>query len=181
MLTKILKTLKNDKGSAYIDSAVKLIISIILAAIVLFGFFAILKSGVLPGIQAHIDGNMNGGQVQAMTDIGKAYARWKNDLMDEVNGNLDEISQSDEVRLIYGLHAGLITIEDFELSEEALFAKLPEKAVIPENDTEILIYWYYSSIQYIDGTHTTLMTREEFKNYERTDEGKAEIMEIIGS
>lgn len=181
MLNKILKTLKNDKGSAYIDSAVKLIIAIILAAIVLFGFFAILKSGVLPGIQAHIDGNMNGGQAQAMTDVGKVYAKWKNDLMDEVNGNLDEISQSDEVRLIYALHTGLITAEDFELDEEALFAKLPEKAVIPENDPEILIYWYYSSLQYIDGTDTTLMSREEFESYERTDEGKIEIMEAIGS
>lgn len=179
--TKILKTLKNDKGAAYIDSAVKLIIAVILAAILLFGFFAILKSSVLPGIQAHVDQNMNGGQVQAMTNIGKVYAKWKNDLMEEVSGDIEEIKKSEDIRLIYALHAGLITPEDFELSDDALLAKLPEEAVIPENDTEILIYWYYSSIRYIDGTDTTLMTREEFKDYERTDEGKHSIMETIGS
>ena len=181
MLTKISKILKNDRGSGYVESAVKLIIAVILAAILLFGFFAILKSGVLPGIQGHIDSNMNGGQAQAMTNIGKVYTKWKNDLMDEVKGNLDEVASSDEIRLIYGLHTGLITAEDFELDEEALFAKLPEKAIIPENDPEILIYWYYSSIQYIDGIDTTLMSREEFKDYERTDEGKQAIMDIIGS
>ena len=178
--TKILKTLKNDKGAAYIDSAVKLIIAVILAAILLFGFFAILKSSVLPGIQAHVDQNVNGGQVQAMTNIGKTYAKWKNDLTDEILGDIEAYETAEEIRLVYAITNGLITAEDFE-DEDVLYSKLPDRVEIPENDPGITIYWYYAAIQYIDGNDTTLMTKEEFNDFERTDEGKHSIMETIGS
>ncbi len=180
MYTKFLKILKNDKGAAYIDSAVKLIIAVILAAILLFGFFAILKSSVLPGIQAHVDQNMNGGQVQAMTNIGKTYAKWKNDLTDEVMGDIEAYETAEEIRLVYAVTTGLITLEDFE-DEDVLYSKLPDRVEIPENNPGIAIYWYYAALQYIDGNHTTPMTEEEFNDFERTDDGKYNIMETIGS
>lgn len=181
MHKKVLKILSNDRGSGYIDSVIKLIIAMILAGILLFGFFAILKSDVLPGIQNHIDKNVNGGQTQAMTDMDKQYAKWKNALTEEISGNKEDFETSDEMILVYALHQGMITAKDFQLDEEELAAKLPERAIIPENDPGIVIYWYFSAINYIDGVDTTLMTREQFDDYERTDEGKSSIMSVVGN
>lgn len=186
MLNKILKTLKNDKGSAYIDSAIKLIIAIILAAILLFGFFAILKSGVLPGIQAHIDGNMNGGQVQAMTDVGKVYAKWKNEFVDDIRGNKEYYEQLDEVAIIYAVANGIITYEEStEMSPDEIrnvvYQATGKNVEIPDGEEGIVIYWLYASLKHESDGSATVMTKEEFEAFERTDEGKTEIMNFIGS
>lgn len=180
MCKKVLKVLDNDRGSSYVDSVIKLIIAMVLAGILLFGFFAILKSDILPGVQNHIDKNVNGGQAQAMTDMDKQYTKWKNALLEEISGNKEDFETSEEIILVYALHQGMITADDFQLDGDVLAAKLPEKAIIPENDPEIVIYWYFSAINYIDGVDTTLMTREQFSEYERTDEGKSSIMGVVG-
>lgn len=56
---KIILALTNKRGDGYVDTAVKLIISVVIGALLLGGWFSLFNGVVLPGLVDRIQGMFN--------------------------------------------------------------------------------------------------------------------------
>ena len=56
---KIIFALTNKRGDGYVDTAVKLIISVVIGALLLGGLFSLFNGVVLPGLVDRIQGMFN--------------------------------------------------------------------------------------------------------------------------